>query len=260
MGVVLTLIYLLIYGIVLHYLVKDFAYMNSNQFWYKQQIGYQFMTMGWYVSTFLLGALSIMLGAGSIAGEIESGTILSLASRPFTRQSILLGKYLAYSLVTALYSMVLLGSIAGMVIYYFKLNILPGTLLTGLLVFVLFPMVLLAAAHLCSAVMSTLATGVTIFIFFVIAIIGGFMEQIGVAINNNALVNTGVITSLIMPCDAIYRMTVAKTAGSIGGSFLINFGPFGVTSTPSIWMLVYALLYLLLMLSMAVYYFNRRDL
>lgn len=259
MGVALTLVYLLIYGIVLHYLVKDFAYMNSNQFWYKQQIGYQFMTMGWYVSTFLLGALSIMLGAGSIAGEIESGTILSLASRPFTRRSILLGKYLAYSLVTALYSMVLLGSIAGMVIYYFKLNILPGTLLTGLLVFVLFPLVLLAAAHLFSAVMSTLATGVITFMFFVIAIIGGFMEQIGVLMNNSALVNTGVITSLIMPCDAIYRMAVAKTAGSIGNSFIINFGPFGVTSAPSIWMLVYALLYLFLMLGMAVYYFNRRD-
>ena len=259
MGVVLTLIYLLIYYIVLHYLVKDLAYINSNQFWYKQQIGYQFLTMGWYVSTFLLGALSIMLGAGSIAGEIESGTILSLASRPFTRRTILLGKYLAYSLVTALYSMVLLGSIAGMVIYYFKLNILPGAVLSGLLVFMLFPMVLLAVAHLFSAVMSTLATGVITFMFFIIAIIGGFMEQIGVMINNNALINTGVITSLIMPCDAIYRMAVAKIAGSIGGSFIVNFGPFGVTSTPSIWMLVYALVYLLAMLALAICCFNKRD-
>lgn len=259
LGLVLSLIYLLIYNIALHYLVKDLAFMNSNQFWYKQQIGYQFLTLGWYVSSFLLGALSIMLGAGSIAGEIETGTILSLASRPFSRQAILLGKFLAYALVTALYSSVLVGSMAWLVIHYFKLMISPEAMLAGILVFMLFPVVLLAVAHLFSVLMSTMATGVIAFMLFIIAIIGGFMEQIGVLINNPALINTGVITSLIMPCDAIYRMAVAKMAGTVGGGFIVNFGPFGVTSAPSIWMLVYALVYILLMLWLALHLFAKRD-
>ncbi|MDD3268400.1 MAG: ABC transporter permease, partial [Syntrophomonadaceae bacterium] len=186
-------------------------------------------------------------------------TILSLASRPFSRQAILLGKFLAYALVTALYSSVLVGSMAWLVIHYFKLMISPEAMLAGILVFMLFPVVLLAIAHLFSVLMSTMATGVIAFMLFIIAIIGGFMEQIGVLINNAALINTGVITSLIMPCDAIYRMAVAKMAGTVGGGFIVNFGPFGVTSAPSIWMLVYALVYILLLLWLALHLFAKRD-
>ncbi|MDD3024426.1 MAG: ABC transporter permease [Syntrophomonadaceae bacterium] len=259
LGVVLSIVYLLIYGISLHYLVKDLAYMNSNQFWYKQQIGYQILTLGWYVSSFLLGALSIMMGAGSISGEIESGTILSLASRPFHRRTILLGKFLAYSLVTALYSGILVSTIVFLVNYYFKLSISFETILAGILLFTLFPIVLLAVAHLASVLVSTLAAGVITFMLFIIGIIGGFMEQIGVMINNIALMNTGVVSSLLIPCDAIYRMAVAKMAGTVGGGFIVNFGPFGVSSEPSIWMLVYALAYITSLILLALHFFAKRD-
>jgi ABC-type transport system involved in multi-copper enzyme maturation permease subunit len=91
-----------------------------NQF-FTQQLGYQFLTLGWYMSTFLAGALAILSGTGSISHEVETGTILSLASKPIPRGSILAGKFLAYTLVTSLYSGLLVGTVTVLAKSYFKL-------------------------------------------------------------------------------------------------------------------------------------------
>lgn len=90
-GVILSVIFLSVYGIGLYYMVKD-RIMFADQFWYIQTMGYQLLTFGWYLSTLISGALAIFAGAGSISGEIESGTMLALASRPLKRSSIIAGK------------------------------------------------------------------------------------------------------------------------------------------------------------------------
>jgi hypothetical protein len=74
------------------------------------------------------------------------------------------------------------------------------------------------------------------------------------------MINIGVVSSLLIPCDAIYRMAVTRTGGMLGSSFIVNFGPFGGASTPSIWMLVYALIYIAVMILLAMYFFEKKDL
>lgn len=259
LGVMLTILYLIIYGLGIHYIVKNDV-GEGIQFWYMQELGYQFLTLGWYISTFLSGALAIMMGAGSIAHEIESGTILGLASRSLRRGDILGGKFIGYSLVTALYTGVLVTAIAIIVRCSFRLIIDPAGLMTGIILFMLFPVVLVAVAHLVSTLLNTLGTAVAAFMLFTVAIIGGFIEQIGAMISNTAMVNIGVISSLLMPTDAIYRMAVSQAAGILGQGAIMNFGPFGASSTPSIWMLLYALVYIAVMFVLAIYYFGKRDL
>ncbi|WP_258361073.1 hypothetical protein [Moorella sulfitireducens (nom. illeg.)] len=39
----------------------------------------------------------------------------------------------------------------------------------------------------------------------------------------------------------------------------MTLGPFGCHSTPSNWMLLYTLVYIVVLLALAVYSFNRRD-
>ena len=90
LGIILTAIYLLVFAIGFHYVVK--SYSGGNQAIILQGLAYQFLTFGWYISTFLVGAMAIMLGAGTISREIESGTILTLASRPISRFAINTGK------------------------------------------------------------------------------------------------------------------------------------------------------------------------
>ncbi len=259
MGIIMTLLYLLLYGVALHYSAKNMV-MDGMEAWYTQLIGYQMLTLGWYISTFLCGALAILIGAGSLSSEIESGTILGLASKPVSRRAIVGGKFLAYTMVTALYSAVLVGAIALLTKYYFGLQLNPIALLSGIALFMLFPVLLLALAHLGSARFSTMATGVVTFMLFTLAIIGGFIEQIGAMMENVSLVNVGVVASLLLPSDAIYRLAVDVAAGPMGQSSIASFGPFGTASTPSTVMLVYALLYIMVMLLLALRAFQKRDL
>jgi len=259
LGLVFSIVFLAVYALGLHN-IAEAQMLSGNQFWFRNQAGYQLLTLGWYVSTFLVGALAVMMGAGSISREIESGTILSLASRPFSRSDILMGKFMAYSMVTALYSGIMAAAITTLASHYFQLMINPRAMITGILIFMLFPMVLLAIAHLASVITTTLTAGIVSFMLFIIAITGGFMEQIGAVLGNRSLVNTGVVASLIMPCDAIYRMAVKKAVGMLGTGYITDFGPFGVASAPSIWMLVYALAYTFIIIFLAMHYFNKRDL
>jgi ABC-type transport system involved in multi-copper enzyme maturation permease subunit len=226
----------------------------------QQQLGYQFMTLGWYMSTFLVGSIAIMAGIGSISGEVESGTMLSLVSKPLSRRSIVLGKFLAYTLITALYSALLAGAVSFIAQHFFALVMDPVSLINGILLFMLFPVILLAVAHLGSVLMSTLATGISAFILFTVGIIGGFIEQLGAMMGNGSMVNIGVVSSLLIPCDAVYRMAVSQAGGVLGQASMIAFGPFGTASVPSIWMLIYAFLYVAVMLGLAVYFFANKYL
>ena len=234
--------------------------MPGSEDWLGQQIGYQMLSMGWYISTFLCGALAILTGSGSLSSEIESGTILGLASKPISRPAIVGGKFLAYSFVTAVYSAVLAGAITLLAGYFFKLQLDPIALLSGIGLFMLFPVLLLALAHLGSARFSTLATGVVTFMLFALAIIGGFIEQIGAMMHNASMVNVGVVSSLLIPSDAIYRLAVSVTAGPMGKSSIASFGPFGATSVPSTAMLLYALAYIIIVMAFAFRFFGKRDL
>jgi hypothetical protein len=94
---------------------------------------------------------------------------------------------------------------------------------------------------------------------FAVAIIGGFIEQLGAIMQNLSMVNVGVVSSLIMPSDAIYRLAVSIAVGPMGKSSIAVFGPFGAASTPSAVMLIYSLIYIFVMILLAIRFFNKRD-
>ncbi len=259
LGIILTLIYLLIYGTGLYYTVKDLG-SQGEQFFLLQQIGYQLLILGWYVSTFMVGSMAVITGAGSISQEIENGTILGLASSPLKRSTIILGKFIAYGVVTSLYSSILLTAVMGLNLYFCRLVFDPWGAAAGILIFMLFPLTLLVVTMLFSSLFSTMTAGISAFMVFVVTIIGGFVEQIGALMGNTALVNIGIISSLLMPADAVYRLAVAQASGTMAQSSIVNFGPFGIASTPSTLMLVYTIVYIGVLLSAAVYYFQKKDL
>lgn len=255
-GIVLSLIYVGIYGIGLHLIMKE----NPGQVWWIQEFGYQFLTLGWYFSSFLVGALAIMAGSVSLSHEIENGTILGLASKPLSRRSILLGKYIAYAIVIGLYTAVITAAIAGLVVTYTGLMVEIRALIMAIVLFISYPLIVLSVAQLFSSCMSTLAASISTFILFSIGIIGGFIEQMGAIVDNSGMINLGIISSLIIPSDAIYRMVVSLVGGTAGQGIIAKLGPFGSASVPSFWMLIYAFLYVLFMLFLAIRCFEKRDL
>src|SRR5262245_24990727 len=66
---------------------------------------------GLYVVNFLVTAVAILLPIDSLSGEIGSGVIQTIASKPVDRAAIVVGKWLAYLAMTAAYLALLGGGV-----------------------------------------------------------------------------------------------------------------------------------------------------
>jgi hypothetical protein len=157
----------------------------------------------------------------------------------------------------------------GLMAWQFRVA-LPGSW-TVLPLFLLQPLIMLALAFWGSTVMSTLANGITIFLLYGIVLVAGMIEQIGAFLQvagasaaakaANVMINIGIVSSLVLPVDALYRRAVFILLGNTGNlpGALQALGPFGAVSVPSRAMVVYAWVYLVGCLLLAVRSFERRD-
>jgi ABC-type transport system involved in multi-copper enzyme maturation permease subunit len=208
-------------------------------------------------------------GVGAISGEIESGTAYALLAEPVSRSQILLGKFVGYGLMMCAYAAFFFFVLWGLMAWQFGV-VLPGPW-TVLPLFLLQPLIILALAFWGSTMMSTLANGITIFLLYGIVLVAGMIEQIGAFIQMTGasaaahaagvMINIGIVSSLVLPVDALYRRAVfvlLSNTGNLLGS-LQAIGPFGSVSVPSQAMVVYAWVYLVGCLLLAVRSFKRRD-
>jgi ABC-type transport system involved in multi-copper enzyme maturation permease subunit len=110
--------------------------------------------------------------------------------------------------------------------------------------------------------MPTIANGVVMFMLYAVSIIGGMVEQIGWLIRNAGLQQAGIVTSLIMPVDSLYRKIVHLLLSPADNpvNMLHQMGPFGSMAEPSIWMVFYVILYIVFFTGLAVYSFSKKDL
>ena len=265
---VLTLAFLILYGTGLHFILEDIvlaADPAAADFFNMMEIITLF-SMGIYLAGFLVAGLAILAAVGSIAGEIENGTLYPLAARPLTRRDLLLGKYLGLAAMLATYAALFFLALVGLI--YWQTDLLIPGLMPALGLFILKPLVLLSITMLGTTRLPTLGNGVLAFGLYVLAVAGGMMEQIGVLMGSTAAVYAGVITSFILPADSVYRRLVATVIdrlpiGSGQDAPFFNpqmiLGPFGSQSTPSDWMLVYTLAYIVILLAVAVRTFKHRD-
>jgi hypothetical protein len=123
-------------------------------------------------------------------------------------------------------------------------------------------LLLLSVSILGGSALSTLANGVMVFGLFGISFIGGWIEQIGTFLNNpsasRTAINIGIITSLIMPSEALWRRAAHELQSPLVSA--LGFSPFGLRSVPSVFMVIYAVLYLTAAFVLAVRLFHQRDL
>lgn len=256
-SLILAAAFLGLYGTGVHFVAKDFASHPSPML--EQMIYPQLLSFGLYFGGFIVSFLAIFSAAGTISSEIESGIIQTIIPKPVQRYEIALGKFLGTGLFLALYAALFFGVIALII------NLKTGLVLTGqwkaLALFILQPIVLLAVTFCGSTILPTIFNGVVMFMLYALAVIGGMVEQIGWFINNASLQQTGILASLIMPVDALYRKIVHILLSTTTNPLQAfqQMGPFGSMAEPSVWMVVYAVLYVIFFMGLAVYLFGKRD-
>jgi Cu-processing system permease protein len=214
--------------------------------------------MGLYAVQFLTIAMAALVAADTLAGEISSGTIQSIVTKPVRRAEVVMGKWLGYALLLALYLILMIGGTMAIVRIVANYT-LPNVVVGALLIYVE-SLVIMSLTVACSSMFSTLATGGIVFGLWGLAFIGGFVEQIGALIHNTSVVNIGIISSLILPTEAVFRRAAFLMTSPVVQSLGFSNGPLFVVSVPSSAMVVYAVLYLFVLLGIAVRQFGRRDL
>ena len=221
----------------------------------------QMFSMALFGGGFIVALLAVMTSAGAVAGELETGTIYAVLTKPLTKNQFLLGKFLGYGLLLVIFSLLFFLALWGTTVLVGGVE-LPGVL-PALGLFIMQPLVMLSVTFLASTLLSTMAGGVIVFMLYGIAFIGGMIEQIGALVENSSLVNLGIISSLLLPADALYRLTVftltssAAQQGTMGA--MRSMGPFSSVSVPSSWMVLYAAAYIMFMLFLALRFFKEKD-
>ena len=117
---------------------------------------------------------------------------------------------------------------------------------------------LLNLTLLCGTVYSTLASGVIVLGLHGLAFLGGWIEQIGAVTHSQGAVNVGIVASILMPSEALWRRAAFDMQSPLMG--VLNMSPFGSFSVPSSLMVAYAIIYQLLVLGLALRQFRLRDL
>jgi Cu-processing system permease protein len=259
-ALILGLLFLIIYGLGFHFarldLEKSMQQRSGMNIVLLHNM-YNFLLLaGLYSVNFMIIAMSALISVDTLSGEINSGTIQTLVTKPLRRWQIVIGKWLGFGFMLTLYLLFMVGGTMGVV--YASSGYLAPHSSQGLALIWLNGMLFLSLSLCGGAFLSTLANGVVAFGLFGVAFVGGWMEQIGSFLGNQVAVNIGIISSLIFPCEAVWRRLVYNMQSPLVTTLGVSF--FSSSSVPSQWMIVYAVAFATVMLISAVRRFNRRDL
>lgn len=256
-ALILGLVFLTVYSFAFRELHKDLASNSNNLPLIERNEIYNFLLMaGLYAVNFLTVMMAVLTSVDTLSGEIASGTIHTLVSKPLQRWEIVMGKWLGFAGMLLLYLLLMAGGVMLMVNLisgYTAPNAWGGLALMALNAFLVLSISLAGGTSL-----STLANGVLVFGLYGIAFIGGWIEQFGSLLNNQTAVNIGIVCSLIFPSEALWRRAAHEMQSPLVGA--MGFSPFSSGSVPSGLMVGYAILYTLGAIALAIRLFHRRDL
>ncbi len=255
MGSLMGLLFLIVFGLGFH-----FVYIDVTENVPSEGVEFPFLFLslaGLYATNFLVIMVSILISVAAISGEVESHTIESLVTKPIRRWEIILGKWLGFAAIILVYVLMLPGGI--MLIVYLRSGFTLENIPAGLALIYLEGLVGLSLSLLGGTRLTTLANGALAFMLYGIAFVGGWVETIGALLRNETAVDLGIIASLIMPSEILWKKASAILEPRLVTGFEFA-GPFSVSSQPSTAMIVYAFIYMIALLLLALWSFSRRDL
>jgi Cu-processing system permease protein len=247
--------FLILFGTGLHFQAKDFAAHSMNPV-VRREVFFTMLTMGLYAIDMLAVLMTILTSVDTISGEIASGTIQAVATKPVPRWQLLVGKWLGFVGMLTAYIALMVGGVNA--ITYVIAGVTARHLASGLLLMLMESVVLLSVTFAFATYFSTMTTGVLALGLHGLAFLGGWIEQFGALTQTRRAVNVGVIASLLMPSEALWRRAAFEMQSPLAS--VMRGSPFSTLSVPSLAMVFYAALYLAIALVIAIRRFSQRDL
>jgi ABC-type transport system involved in multi-copper enzyme maturation permease subunit len=246
---------LAVFAVALHLQVLEFQGRAMSPF-VRYQVESGMLMIGLYTCALLAVVMTILTSIDTIAGEISSGTIHAIATKPLARWQVITGKFIGFAVMIVVYVALTFAGTVG--VAYAVTGVLPEYPLIGYLLITGECLVVLTVTFLLGSLLPTLTAGVLALGLQGVAFMGGWLEQVSGFSQSQHIVMLGVITSLIMPSESLWRRAAYVMQTPLAAS--LSFSPFANVSIPSPSAVVYAAAFGMAMFSLAVLVFTKRDL
>lgn len=247
--------FLALFATGLHFQIEGLDYRKSNLL-IRVEVLRALLMVGLYAVDQMSIVITVLMSVDTLSGEIASGTLHGIATKPVSRRQVLLGKWLGFVGMVTAFVIVMVGGITS--VTWMMGRVLPRHLLAGTFLIWLECILLLSLTILFGTTLSTLTSGVVVLGLHGLAFIGGWIEQAGALTHTPSALNVGIAASVIMPSEALWRRAVFEMQSPLIGA--LNLSPFSNASVPSGAMIVYSVLYLTFVLALALRRFRLRDL
>ena len=217
--------------------------------------------------SFVLAMTAAFLGSPAIASDLESGIALALLARPLRRTSYLMGRWLglaivlvAYGAGEALLAIFVVGRVSG----YTPPSVLgPVAFLAGE------GLIVLTLSFLLSTRLPPIGAGAIAVVLFGLSWMAGAIERVGIAIAaNNPGVNleiVGQVGRTLLPTDGLWRGVIyglepGLVIAAASTNPLAEANPFFAASPPTLGFLVWAVVWVVIVMLVAAFSLRRREL
>lgn len=237
-----------------YFMYRDLEASGSSSV--RMQLSNVLLMMALYGVSSLGVMLAVLISADTISGEIASGTIQTVVTKPLRRWEIVLGKWLGLAAMLAVFTVAVS---AGFVAIVWRIaGYLPPHLGEGLALMVLEGVFFLTLSILGGTRLPPMGNGVAVFMLYGLAFVGGWVEQAGALLHIEPAVNIGIIASLLVPGETMWRRAAYLMQPPVMRE--LNLSPFTAATAPSTAMVIYTVVFTALALGAAVYSFGKRDL
>jgi ABC-type transport system involved in multi-copper enzyme maturation permease subunit len=218
-----------------------------------------------FMFSFVLAMTAAFVGAPAIGGDLESGVALAILARPIRRTEVMVGRWLGCAVVVVAYT-VLSGLLAIGVAFlvsgygppepFLAVGFLSGQAL-----------VLLTLTLALGSLLPSIAAGAIAVVGFGLGWMAGVMAGVATALGVDLLGRVAEASRWILPSDGLWRgviygleppLVLLIAAGE--APELANANPFYAASPPPMLFVVWSVAWIGLVLGLAAWRFERRDL
>jgi ABC-type transport system involved in multi-copper enzyme maturation permease subunit len=258
---VLSVVFLGLYTWGAAELFDDVDSFGGNEFGVEPDTlaGATILGLAMFAILFLGAVLATFLTIGAVRGDAERGLLQPVIVRPLGRFAYLAGRLLAAAAVSGAYVVALYGAcvvVTGLLGWWPDRLVAPALCLAGAAV------VVAALSLLGSAVLSTTANGIAVFMTLGAGLTAGLLGQIGEALDSRTLDRIADIGSWLLPFEALYQHGLSRLTADVEGTTaaIVNLGPFGGAQEASLALWPFAVAYVAAVVALTAWSFARRDL
>jgi len=218
-----------------------------------------------FMFSFVLAMTAAFVGAPAIGGDLESGVALAMLARPIRRAEVLLGRWLGCACVVVAYTVLsgLLAIWAALLVSGYG----PPEPVLAVAFLAAQSLVLLTLTLALGSVLPSIAAGAIAVVAFGLGWMAGVMAGVAAVLGVQLLGQVAEVSRWILPSDGLWRgvvygleppIVVLIAAGR--APEIASANPFYASAPPPLAFVAWSVIWVGLVLGVAAWWFERRDL